>query len=411
MQGRTLSAAVVGLMLALGHPCSARETASSSASLSTPRPEVTQWLRLHPEAAAALERLSQGARQRFLRGLMVRDGAVVGFDPSELSAELDAQDSQAFLASFGLQEYAGMIHSHHNQPGALRRIARGSQPSELEGRFDAFVAAVSEHPRGESDSAFGERVGAAFDRLFPEARSGEMLAAFDDHDLWLVFRAADDAAGIGPTEARANVLERVFAVLHAHGLAMDQDHVDVQQRLVAARLYARARAFTVAHPEAGLATIPKVLDDVGSTASIPTLLRQEGTAWRREGIDLRKPQVLVLSGCHNAEVAARDIAADPILGPAFARHARWLALPPGEEDFEQVAEWNRSHAPQRMEMVYDRAEWTLFDRWLMPTFIVLRDRHEIERFSGWPPEEASERKARLIAALRRAGLLEGNAGR
>jgi hypothetical protein len=337
---------------------------------------------------------------------MLRDGAIVGFDPSELSAELDVQGSQAFLAAFGLQEYAGMIHPHHGEPGVLRRLATGSKPSKLEGRFDTFVEAVSEHPLGESDKAFGERVGAAFDRLFPEAGSVEMLGALGDRDLWLVFRAADDAAGIGPTLARANVLERVFAILHARGLATDRDHADVQQRLLAARLYGRARAFTVAHPEAGLAPIPEVADAVGPATTIPTLLRRDGAAWRREAVDFGKPQVLVLSGCHNADAAARDIAADPILGPAFARHARWLALPPGEEDFDQVAEWNRTHAPQRMEMVYDRAEWSLFDRWLMPTFIVLRDGREIERFSGWPPEEAGERKARLVAALRRAGLLD-----
>ena len=411
MQGRVLSATVVGLLLVLAHPSLAGDATRPPAPLSAPRPEVTEWLRLHPGAAAMLERLSQGARQRFLRGLVVRDGGIVGFDTAELSAELDVRGSEAFLAAFGLQEYAGAVHPHHNEPGALRRLATGSQPSELEGRFDVFVTAVSEHPQGESDRALGERVGVVFDRLFPEAQSAEMLGTLGDRDLWLVFRAADDVAGVGPTEAHANVLERVFVALSARGLATDRDHADVQKRLVAARLYGRALAFTAAHPEAGLGPIPEVLDDVGPAATAPTLLRQDGTAWRRERVDLGKPQVLVLSGCHNADAAARDIAADPLLGPAFTRHARWLALPPGEEDFDQVAAWNRSHAPQRMEMVYDRAEWTLFDRWLMPTFIVLRDGHEIERFSGWPPEEAGERKARLIAALRRAGLLVENAGR
>ena len=411
MPGRVLAVMVLGLIWALAHPSLATDATSSSVPLSRPGPDVTEWLRLHPEAAAMLDRLSPGARRRFLHGLLVRDGEIVGFDAAELSAELDARGSEEVLAAFGLQEYGRAVHPHHNEPGVLRRIATGAQPSKLEDRFDAFVEAASEHPRDESDSAFGERIGVVFDRLFPEARSAEMLAALGDRDLWLLFRAANDAAGIGPTKVRAELLLRVFATMHARGLVTARDHEDVQQRLVAARLYGPALAFTAAHPEARLAPIPKVFDDVGPAATVPTLLLQDGTAWRREGVDLGKPQVLVLSGCHFANDAARDIAADPVLGPAFARHARWLALPPGEEDFAQVAEWNRSHAPQRMEMVYDRAEWKLFDRWLMPTFIVLRDGREIERFSGWPSEETGERKARLIAALRRAGLLGENVRR
>ena len=70
----------------------------------------------------------------------------------------------------------------------------------------------------------------------------------------------------------------------------------------------------------------------------------------------------------------------------------------GEEDFQQVANGTAV-------MRHSGWKWSttsrmdVFDRWLMPTFIVLRDGH-------WPSGGSQERKAR-----RCAGLLGEKAGR
>ncbi|MEJ2417377.1 MAG: hypothetical protein P8Y45_10690 [Exilibacterium sp.] len=357
-------------------------------------PELTQWLRDHPAAMTALDRLSPGARARFLQGVRFHNGVFRGFSTFDLEAELDGPGCKAFLSAFGLEEYTPPCYG--GEPEARRRIAAApSLPSELENRFDTFIAAA--HSKSDEGR---EKV---FVRLFPEAQSAQSIAALGDHDLWLLFRAAN--YGDTPTATHVRILQRVFDTLHARKLATRMDHTYIQRRLLAAHLYADARAFNSVHTEAGLAAIPQIIDDAGPAWTGPTLLRQDGNNWRREPVDLNKTQVLVLHGCHFSEDAALDIAADPILGPVFAKHARWLSLPPGSGDFDAVSQWNHSHAPQRMEMLYDLDEWTLIDQWIMPTFIVVRDGREVDRFSGWRSGEPEFRQ-RLIAALRQVGLLD-----
>jgi hypothetical protein len=110
---------------------------------------------------------------------------------------------------------------------------------------------------------------------------------------------------------------------------------------------------------------------------------------------------MVLAGCHFAADAARDIVADPLLGPVFRAHARWLSLPPGQEDMQALRDWNREHPQAPMEMLYDRTEWPMFTRWAMPTFYVVRGGKVFGSMAGWSPSSREE----LVALLRRTGLL------
>src|SRR3546814_2043267 len=117
------------------------------------------------------------------------------------------------------------------------------------------------------------------------------------------------------------------------------------------------------------------------------------------------PQMPVTAGCHFAVDAAEDIAADPVLGPAFARHAHWLVSTPGIESIDAARDWNQRLPDAQVEMIHDRGEWSIFPTWSMPKFHIVRDGKVIETVKGWPRSPASNRQP-LIDALRRAGLLD-----
>jgi hypothetical protein len=74
----------------------------------------------------------------------------------------------------------------------------------------------------------------------------------------------------------------------------------------------------------------------------------------------------MISGCHSPR-SARDVAGDPVLAPAFSRHARWLASQPGMESFDSVHENGPGVLPTRPDTIYDRREWSQSGAWAMPT--------------------------------------------
>ena len=125
----------------------------------------------------------------------------------------------------------------------------------------------------------------------------------------------------------------------------------------------------------------------------------------RIGIDLQHLQVIVAAGCHFSEDAARDIAGDPVLGPVFATHARWLTAEPGSEKLEALADWNRNHPQTQILPMYDRSEWALIEQWVMPTFVVVKDGKVVDSVDGWDTTDPESRE-QLIALLQRTGLLE-----
>lgn len=244
--------------------------------------------------------------------------------------------------------------------------------------------------------------------MFPEARDPAALSHLPDHDLWLLFRAACHANFFVAESSRATALLSIFEELDKRGLATDEDARDVHGALLSAHLFDQANHLASTNADAGLDPLPLLLS-IQDNSGGPSVWHWEsdtsGTeAWGRIPIDLAPVQLLVISGCHNAEDAARDIANDPVLAPAFSQHARWLALQPCMESFDAVREWNQRNPAAVMDMIYDRREWAQFGVWAMPTFAVVKDGRVVESLSGWPRGDTAHRDA-LLAMLRRAGLL------
>jgi hypothetical protein len=261
---------------------------------------------------------------------------------------------------------------------------------------------------GTAEAARGEALAARFRELYPDAGETGALRASDEASLHLRF---DDAmlADFYRTEPYAfAAMQATLGELERRGAAKLEELARMRNALLAARRFDDAANFGAAHLQAEFAPLPRFVDGGNIAPGQPSAWRDAGDGrFERIALDLAPAQILVMAGCHLSDDAARDIAADPVLGAAFRAHATWLGQPPGIEDPADVAEWNRAHPQAPMLTLYDRAEWPMFPEWRMPTFYVVRDGKVVGTVVGWKPADA---RGALVALLRENGLLTGTPG-
>jgi hypothetical protein len=79
--------------------------------------DLQAYLALMPKALSPLEKLSPGAKKRFLNGLVFNENGLVGYDYSDLAAELPASDVYRLMSLFGAQRTVRLI-------GGLRVVGK-----------------------------------------------------------------------------------------------------------------------------------------------------------------------------------------------------------------------------------------------------------------------------------------------
>jgi hypothetical protein len=226
----------------------------------------------------------------------------------------------------------------------------------------------------------------------------EHLRGINDGDLDLLRRAAMSTANLSGDSVISETALRFFSEYERRGPVDSTDITRMFNILLHAKNFDGAAQFAAQHPQAGLPAIPAF---VNTQTSLPSVWREDSEGrWVRQGIDLTPLQVIVIAGCHFSADAAQDISNDPVLGPVFAQHARWLSDVPGTEDLNDLADWNRKYPKAPMEPIHERGEWAMFPVWKMPTFQIIRDGKIIETVVGW-----RDNREALVAALKHAGLL------
>jgi hypothetical protein len=304
-----------------------------------------------------------------------------------------------------------MARKHFAVPLSLLLAVAGAATAALPGdaaapeiqRRHAQLQHLHDSMRGTGEPARGEALAAKFRQLYADAAEPGALRASGEASLHMRF---DDAmlADFYRTDPYAfAAMQASLGELERRGAATPEELRRMRNALLAAKRFDEAAHFVVAHPDAGLAPVPRFVDAGGNASGPRSAWRDAGDGrFERVALDLGPTQVLVLAGCHFSEDAAREIAADPVLGPAFRAHATWLGMPPGSEDPADVVEWNRAHPQAPMLTLYDRADWPMFPIWRMPSFYVLRDGKVLGSVVGWKPAGARDE---LIALLRENWLL------
>lgn len=267
------------------------------------------------------------------------------------------------------------------------------------------VEALSQQSPRPDDLVFATAMQRGYASAFGGIDDAEHLRREGDADLKHHWKAVESAAFYSDDGTLVAAAQRVFAELDRRGLADARAIKRMFNFLLKARHSDTARAFATAHSDTELPTVPAFVN--GPASGLPSVWRfgPEAGKANRIGIDLGPLQIIVVAGCHFSGDAAADIARDPLLGPVFAKHARWLSLPPGNEELDALAEWNRSHPATPMLPIHDREEWALITQWVMPTFAIIKGGKLIDSTKGWRSDDLEFRE-QLIALLQRTGLLD-----
>ena len=258
------------------------------------------------------------------------------------------------------------------------------------------------------DLTYAANIQREYEANFSQINGTDDLRAASDANLALQWQAVSSTAFYSDDGGVADAAVRVHAELDRRGVADAKATDRVFNALLKARRFDAARDFATRHPDAMLAAVPQFIDT--DTGDMPSAWQfsADGSKAKRIGIDLKPLQVIVVAGCHFSEDAAREIAIDPLLGPVFSRHARWLSRQPGGEKLDALAEWNRNHPHAPMLAIHDRSEWALISEWVIPTFAIVKDGKVIDSTKGWSSDEP-EFRAQLITLLERTALLQPDA--
>lgn len=370
---------------------------ASAAPAQTPlrtRAALDAYLAAHAVAATPFAALPPLARRRFIRSLSFGGNGLGGFASDDLALELTRDEAERLLALFSAQAYVDAIHFRHpDQPPPWRGEKEAGAVLEA---YDTLARLL------DTPAAYL----AGFDeRLAPLLEDAQALRALHDRELLYLGQAANRASHLDPSTRRSAGLERVVAMLQQRHLARPDDFQHVLDAMLLARAFGEAYHYAAAHPD--LAPPPTFIDLLGPAAdTLPSFWEADRSgSLIRTRFDPAGTQVLVVAGCHFSQDAAQDISTDPVLGPAFVRHARWLMLPPGDEDPGAVREWNQHFPGAPAVQIFERRAWGFLPGgWTMPTFLILHDGKVVEQVTGWPRSSASNRTV-LVAMLEKHGLL------
>jgi hypothetical protein len=369
--------------------------------------DLDRYLKASTSSLSPLDRLTPGARERFLMSLQFGSKGLVGFDSTDLADELTQDQIRDVLALFGknIEAFAPTSRLTHKAVNAARPVSKHAGISDVERRYNLFYRADRE--ASDRDYAiYPATLAERFDALFTETEDPAALEPLDDRDLRLLSRATATVARTSPQPRYIASFQNVVAERERRGLVVADDVKMLQRVLLLAQHFDAARTLASRYPDVHLPALPSFHDPLGESVKQSTVWRLDANALRmtRTAIDLGPTQILVTAGCHFSEDAAEDISKDPILGPVFLAHAHWLVQAPGTVDIDVVRNWNRRFPRAQVEMIHDDDEWKLSPIWRTPVFYIVRDGKVIDKVIGWSRDPTESRQP-LIDALHRAGLL------
>ncbi len=411
---RIIRFAAITALLFLAGMATAGDVAKNDAHLPIQsKGDLQRYLESTPIAESPLSRLSPMGRQRFLEDIRFTDRGIGGYGFADLLAELTADEIREVLALFGLRASSGLLNDAReiNRNDLPSRWPAPLEPTLIGRKFDQLRALkdMREDPDvGMTDASRARAVRNGYDRLFGTVTPS--LSAVSDTDLDLLFRAAKIVIDRTNDPKHFDDMNRVLAELQARDLAQKDHYRSMHQALVLVRDFDRADALAMAHPSMKLAAMPAIVDRVPAGFAGPTAWAISPNQYRlvHQAVDLDVPARVVVVAhpfCGFSRQAMEDIESDPVLGPLFAEHARWLAPQSGRLDIEQLQQWNREHPVTGVTLTVDTHEWPAIDDWATPNFYFFKDGELTSTVSGWPLDGAGHR-AEVVSALGDIGLLE-----
>lgn len=382
------------LLLACAAPAVADDVIDTQA-------EFDAWLANHP---APLEALTPGARERFILSVSFGPGGITAFDASDLMDELSDAQIRDVLAPLGPRALDNAPPSHYLETRRVEKNVRDRGViGAIEQRYNRFYAELRV-VRDTPDLERAEHLARQFDSLLGELFEVKALRRTDDHELRILRAAARRVAMAALLPRHVDAFKNVFRERVRRALVSSDDAATLYNLSLALRRHSEARRLRLDYPLARLPAVPVFLDTIAPASTLPTTWRldADGKKLAREPMNLTGTWIVVTVACNLSRDAATAIDADPLLGPVFEKHGRWITRAPGLEDVAAARDWNRDFPRLPVTMIYDRAEWRLLPAFRTTRFHVVRDGQEVESLDGW---DGVRSRAELIAVLEKQGLL------
>lgn len=227
-----------------------------------------------------------------------------------------------------------------------------------------------------------------------------------------VFRASDMLTSYmliaGETGAESSVLDMAvaFAELQRRGTTEAADDRAMLDALVAIRRLDKAAELKAATATLADVAVPGIRVDPAVSGDEPAAIEVESSAAGvARPVQMSLPlRIVIVSGCHISDQAISVIDQDPALRDAFAAgNAVWLVPADKNNDFEEIAAWNRRFPRQNLSVSYRNDAWKGIDFSRIPSFYFYRDGELVASHQGWTKGSVP---LEIIRALKEMGLLD-----
>lgn len=435
---------ITGSLIDCALPGSSPSVGATKTSPIKSREDLDRYLEQARESGSPLDHFSAPARKRFLASLQFNENGLFGYRIDEFRVELTPTQTYRVLALFGEQRNTATVARDARVETSLDRAlltadaaddcpaARdglvvpktahtssslpSTQPnpmpdperaaSDIEARFDEFDRSKDTFD-GVNPRESTARLATDYQRLFAALLDTDALRRASDLDLNLLFRAARSVSYMSPQVKHVADMERILAELTSRKKSANWHFADLFDGYVQTRDLDKATALFQKHATDGMERLPDFRVAAGIESAAHT--EWEVHATRREL--LRRPvalpssaHILVIGSpfCHFSKDAVAAIGREPVLGPLFRHHARWMAPVAGKIDFDDFQGWNREHPDARFTIAYKEDEWPMIDYWGTPTFYFFNGESLVTKITGWPSEG---HRRELLDAARGIGLL------
>lgn len=231
-------------------------------------------------------------------------------------------------------------------------------------------------------------------------------------DVRAVFLASDMLtsymliAGEVGTEASVLDMAVAFAELQRRGTTEAADARAMLDAWVAIRRLDKAAELKAATATLADVVIPGIRVDPAVSNDEPAAIEVESSAAGvARPVQMSLPlRIVIVSGCHISDQAISVIDQDPALRNAFATgNAVWLVPADKNNDFEEIAAWNRQFPRQNLSVSYRNDAWKGIDFSRIPSFYFYRDGQLVASHQGWTKGSVP---LEIVGALKEMGLLD-----
>jgi hypothetical protein len=343
-----------------------------------------------------LDALTPYGKREVIQKIRWNENGLAGFGSTPLIRELGHGQLAAVLSFLGASEYLPMLEKKLVGP-PLRLSALSSQMAQDLQRLREFAEADATRRAAASASisVSATEIGAPavlqrYRQLFGNRLNPATLSAEMSGNLVALFDAASLAAQDNPASSATDDMLQLHHELTARAINTRRTLDDAMlYALLAARRFAKARAFSAMRPDLAEMAIPQVVDSLGPTFAGRSAFAYDArhNTLTRVAMPGRPGTELVMvvgAGCHHSTNALQALQADPELqGRLRQVHLVLVTAPNAPIETRLISEWNAANPSMPIHAPYGAAQWKGIDVTGILSFYLLRNGKVVDRHTGW----------------------------